>query len=145
MTTRKTRINYLKANGQRIVLHEQLDVVAGPQQFHNSLLVGGAGHIVAVHLQNAVAHAQLPGTRRNAAGHDLSTTSMYVRVNCTQLQEVNTLTCDMKMPGSWAPNGTHEWSVPPMMLKPREPWFLGSTTSWNAGTETRHRIWGKGK
>lgn len=73
MTTRKTRINYLKANGQRIVLHEQLDVVAGPQQFHNSLLVGGAGHIVAVHLQNAVAHAQLPGTRRNAAGHDLST------------------------------------------------------------------------
>lgn len=35
----------------------------------------------------------------------------------------------MKMPGSWAPNGTHEWSVPPMMLKPNEPWFFGNTTS----------------
>lgn len=33
------------------------------------------------------------------------------------------LTCDMKMPGSFAPNGTHEWSVPPMILKPSDPFF----------------------
>lgn len=38
-------------------------------------------------------------------------------------------TCEMKMPGLFAPNGTHEWSVPPMMLKPNEPWFFGRTTS----------------
>lgn len=29
------------------------------------------------------------------------------------------LTCEMKMPGSRAPKGTHEWSVPPIMENPR--------------------------
>lgn len=33
------------------------------------------------------------------------------------------------MPGSCEPNGTHEWSVPPIMLKPSDPWFFGKTTS----------------
>lgn len=39
------------------------------------------------------------------------------------------LTCDMKMPGSFAPKGTHEWSKPPMMLKPSDPLFFGRMTS----------------
>lgn len=39
------------------------------------------------------------------------------------------LTCDMKIPGSFAPNGTHEWSVPPMMLNPSDPLFFGRMTS----------------
>lgn len=39
------------------------------------------------------------------------------------------LTCDMKMPGSCAPNGTQEWSVPPMMLNPSDPLFFGRMTS----------------
>lgn len=39
------------------------------------------------------------------------------------------LTCDTKMPGSWVPNGTHEWSVPPIILNPNGPWFLGNITS----------------
>lgn len=43
--------------------------------------------------------------------------------------DVCILTCEMKMPGWFAPNGTHEWSVPPMMLKPSEPWFFGRMTS----------------
>lgn len=42
---------------------------------------------------------------------------------------MHSLTCDMKMPGSCAPNGTHEWSVPPMMLNPSDPLFFGRMTS----------------
>lgn len=47
----------------------------------------------------------------------------------TQWKEKHILTCDMKMPGSCAPNGTHEWSVPPMMLNPSDPLFFGRMTS----------------
>lgn len=105
---------YLEANGQRIVLHEQLDVVAGPQQLHDRLLVGGAGHIVAVHLQDAVAHAQLAGARRNAAGYDLRTGTGIAVVTWRIMRHApvgrngKQLTCETKMPGSWAPKGTHE-------------------------------------
>lgn len=31
------------------------------------------------------------------------------------------LTCEMKIPGSRAPNGTHEWSVPPIIENPSGP------------------------
>lgn len=41
------------------------------------------------------------------------------------------LTCDMKIPGSLAPNGTQEWSVPPIMLKPSDPPSFTNVTSWN--------------
>lgn len=40
------------------------------------------------------------------------------------------LTCEMKMPGSRPPNGTQEWSVPPIILNPSEPWFFGRITSY---------------
>lgn len=50
------------------------------------------------------------------------------------------LTCDMKMPGSFAPNGTHEWSVPPMMLNPSDPLFFGRMTSCNELTEKTTKI-----
>ena len=36
---------------------------------------------------------------------------------------------EMKMPGSPVPNGTQEWSEPPMMLRPSGPPDLTSTTS----------------
>jgi hypothetical protein len=39
------------------------------------------------------------------------------------------LTCDMKMPGSLAPKGIHEWSVPPIILNPNEPPSFTSVTS----------------
>jgi hypothetical protein len=40
-------------------------------------------------------------------------------------------TCDMKMPGSLAPKGIHEWSVPPIILNPKEPPSFTSVTSCN--------------
>lgn len=39
------------------------------------------------------------------------------------------LTCEMNIPGSLAPNGILEWSMPPIILKPSEPVALLNVTS----------------
>lgn len=49
----------------------------------------------------------------------------------------------MKIPGSRAPNGTQEWSVPPIILKPSEPWFLGKTTSCNEKIQKKENTMNK--
>lgn len=73
----KTTINkrleksYLESGRQRIVLNGQPDLVARPQQLHHRFLVRGARHVRAVHLEDAVAHAQLAGQGRDATGDDL--------------------------------------------------------------------------
>lgn len=51
----------------------------------------------------------------------------------------------MKMPGSFAPNGTHEWSVPPMMLNPSDPLFFGRMTSCKWSNEKKKKETTKAK
>lgn len=65
-----------------------------------------------------------------------------IHFECLQLMQrirCSILTCDIKMPGSCAPNGTHEWSVPPMMLNPSDPLFFGRMTSCKWATRRRKK------
>lgn len=64
-------VAYLETDGQRIVLDEQFNVVAGSQQLHDGFLVGGWSNVVSVHLEYPVTHTQFTGAGRNAAGYDL--------------------------------------------------------------------------
>lgn len=83
--------NYLETDGQRIVSHEQLDIVARSQQLHDRFLVRCGRHIIAVHLQDAVAHAQFARVGRNAAGDDLERNgqteiiNIYIVYVCTYM------------------------------------------------------------
>lgn len=112
------------------MLNGQRDLIARSQQLHYGLRVRGRAHVDAVHLQYSVAHPDFARLGRYSIGHHLQETQDLLSTIFKAIFRRIPLTCDIKMPGSWAPNGTHEWSVPPIMLKPSEPWFLGRVTSW---------------
>lgn len=62
---------YLESHGQRIVLDGQGDVVAGPQQLHDCLLVCRRTHVGAIDLQDSVTHSDLARLLRNSVRDNL--------------------------------------------------------------------------
>lgn len=54
------------------MLNRELNIVARSQQLHDGFLMGRAGDVGSVYLQDAVAHTQLAAFRCDAFGDDLS-------------------------------------------------------------------------
>lgn len=112
------------------MLNCQRDVVAGSQKLHHGFLMGGRADIGSVHLQDSVSHSDFSRLLCNSVRNNLKEKPRQIGQGRVTIFTVYAqLTCEIKTPGSWAPNGTHEWSVPPIMLKPKDPWFFGSVTS----------------
>lgn len=64
--------DYLEADGQRIVLDCESDVVARPEQFHDGFLMGRTCYVRSVHFQDSVAHSQLAAQCGDALRNDLN-------------------------------------------------------------------------
>lgn len=47
------------------------------------------------------------------------------------------VTFEIKIPGSPVPKGTHEWSDPPMILRPKGPPAFTNMTSWSIESEIK--------
>lgn len=106
----------------------QRDVISRSEQLHHGFLVTGLRDVCTVHFQYPITDPQLAAGSRRASRHHLNNRESD-EIDSDRDKRMN-ITCDMKIPGSLAPNGMLEWSVPPIILNPRDPLALLRVTSW---------------